>query len=86
MAAACKLLDAFSKNHEGFVLKGGILKGQILKANDLATLARLPSKEVLLGWLAGMMQAPIRNLAFVAQAPVRSLAVLLEAVKLKKEK
>ncbi len=86
LVGACKLLDAFAKGHDGFVLKGGLLKGQLLKPQDLSTLARLPSREVLLGRLSGMALFPLRSLATVMQAPLRSLAVVLQALKQKKEK
>ncbi|MBI3332516.1 MAG: 50S ribosomal protein L10 [Candidatus Omnitrophica bacterium] len=84
VAAACRLLALFSKEHEGFALRGGILKGQLLQAEELALLARLPGREVLLSWLAGVAQSPLRNLAFLFQGPIRSLMLALAAVKQKK--
>lgn len=84
MAAACKLLVQFSKDHEGFVLQGGRMGKDLLHAKDLSALARLPSRQVLLGRLAAVAQAPMRNLAVVLQAPIRSLALALKAVAQKK--
>ena len=86
VGVVCKLLATFSRDHEGFVLKGGIFKGQILEQKDLSDLARLPSREVLLSQLAGIVQSPIRKLAFILQGPVRSLVMTLAALKQKKEK
>ena len=86
VGAVCKLLAAFSKGHEGFVLRGGFLKGQILQPKDLSDLARIPSRETLLSQLAGIVQSPLRQLAFVLHAPIRSLAMTLAAVNQKKEK
>jgi large subunit ribosomal protein L10 len=86
ISAVCRLLHNFSKDHEGFVLKGGVLDGQVLPAQDLASLARLPSREVLLSQLAGIVQSPIRSLAFLLQGPLRSLVTVLSGVSKKKEK
>ena len=85
-AATCKLMVQFSKDHEGFVLKGGIFAGQLISAQDLQALARLPAREVLLSQLAGIVQSPLRRLAFALQGPIRSLAMTLSAVGQKKEK
>ena len=85
-AAACKLLVQFSKEHEGFVLQGGVLTGQMLGVQDLQNLARLPAREVILSQLAGIVQSPLRRLAFALQGPIRSLAMTLAAVGQKKGK
>lgn len=42
---AARLLADFAKGHEGFVLAGGLYKGRKLSIQDLAVLARLPSRD-----------------------------------------
>jgi large subunit ribosomal protein L10 len=84
VAAAAKLLVQFAKEHEGFVLQGGMLSGQAMDATELKGLAALPSRQALLAQLAGVMQAPLRGLAFVMNAPIRGLAIALAAVAKKK--
>ncbi len=84
VAAAAKLLVQFAKDHEGFVLQGGMLTGQAMDAKELKSLAALPSRQVLLSQLAGILQSPLRSLAFVANAPIRGLAIALSAVAKKK--
>ena len=86
VAAVAKMMVQFQKDHEGFMLQGGILTGQTLGAKELKSLAALPSRQVLLSQLAGILQSPIRSLAFVMNGPVRSLAIALSAVAKKKEK
>ena len=86
LAALAKLLVQFQKDHDGFVLQGGFLTGQMLGAKELKTLAALPSKPVLLSQLAGLLQSPMRNLAFLMNAPIRGLAIALAAVAKNKEK
>lgn len=83
-AAAAKLLVQFSKSHEGFVLQGGRIGKDLLKTQELKTLAQLPSRQVLLGQVAAMAQSPIRNFAVVLQAPLRALALAFSAVARKK--
>lgn len=82
--AVAKLLVQFAKDHEGFVLQGGVLTGQTLGAKELKSLAALPTRQVLLSQLAGILQSPLRSLAFVANAPIRQLALVLSAVAKKK--
>jgi len=86
LTKVCKLLGFFSKGHDGFALRGGLLKGQFLHPKDLSALAELPARELLLAQLAGLLISPVRNLAAVLQAPVRSLGYALSAMQRKKEK
>ena len=86
VVALAKLLVQFQKDHQGFVLQGGVLTGQTLGAKELKTLAALPSRQVLLSQLAGVVQSPLRSLAFLLSAPIRGLAIALAAVAQKKEK
>ena len=80
VAAACKVLVQFSKDHEGFTLRGGRVGKDLLQAKELTALAHLPARPVLLGQLAAVAQSPMRNLAVVLQAPIRALALVFSAV------
>ncbi len=86
VGAVAKLLVTFSKDHEGFTLQGGILKKQVLQAQDLVSLGKLPSREVLLSQLAGVIQSPLRSIAFVLQAPLRSLVMVFSSLTQEKQK
>ena len=85
VAAVSKLLTQFAKEHEGFLLRGGVFKGQTLQAKDLEALAKLPSRDVLLSQLAGVIQSPIRNIAFLLMGPIRSFVFVLKGMAQKKE-
>ena len=52
---------------------------------DIAVLAALPAREVLLARLAGTFQAPLRGLANVMAGPIRALASALDQVRQRKE-
>ncbi len=84
ISTSCKLLGTFSKEHEGFLIQGGLVSGQILSGKELVEIGKLPSRDQLLSQLAGIAQSPLRRFAFVVQAPLRSMVLILEAVKQKK--
>jgi large subunit ribosomal protein L10 len=79
-----KILAEFAKDHKKLELKGGVLEGNVIDQAMITALADLPSREVLLGQLAGLIQAPLRNLANVLSAPIRNTVYVLEAVRQKK--
>lgn len=83
-AAPAKILSDFAKNHKKLELKAGVLDGKVIDFNGVKDLADLPSREVLLGTLAGVMQAPIRGLATVLAGPLRNFAYALEAIRKQK--
>ncbi len=85
MVAPAKVLIEFSKKFPQLQIKGGVLEGSIIGPEKVKTLASLPSRDVLLGSLAGTFQAPIVALASVLSANIRGFAQVLAAVRDKKE-
>ena len=60
--SACKVADKFaSANKEKFTIKSGIIEGEIADAARVNAFAKLPSREELLGMLASVWMAPVRN-------------------------
>ena len=60
--SACKVADKFaSANKEKFAIKSGIIEGKISDASMVNAFAKLPSREELLGMLASVWMAPVRN-------------------------
>jgi len=68
--AAAKVLADFAKTNDKLVVKGGAYAGKALDANGVKALAAIPTKEVLLAQLLGLMQSPISRLARVVAAIV----------------
>ena len=66
--AAAKVLTDFGKTNDRLVLKGGAYAGKVLSADGIKSLASIPSKEVLLAQLLGLMQSPISRMARVLAA------------------
>jgi large subunit ribosomal protein L10 len=81
-----KVLATFAKGREKLQIKGGFVEGQIVGREDLVALAALPPREVLLGRVAGVLQAPIQGLVTVLAASLRGLATALTQVREQREK
>lgn len=62
---ACRLLVETSEKTKKMQLKGGLSNGAMVDAKMIETLAKIPSKEVLITKLLYMLQSPVRGLAVV---------------------
>ncbi len=82
--APAKTLFKFSKENETFKILGGILGGRLLNSKEVLAFAKLPSREILLGQLLGVLQSPIRGLVTVLGGNLRNLVVVLNKIKDKK--
>jgi large subunit ribosomal protein L10 len=82
---AAKVLKDFSKEHDVFVVKGGLLGMDFLTPERISELADIEPREVLLAKLAGAMQAPMANLAGLLAALSRNTASALQQLLEKKE-
>lgn len=67
-----KAIYEFSKNNEYYKIKGGVIEGKVMSAEEIITLAKLPSREVLLSMLAGALLGNISKVA-VALNEVKKL-------------
>ena len=61
--AAAKVVYEFAKTNDKLVVKAGAYNGKVLDAAGVNALATVPSKEVLLAQLLGLMQSPISRFA-----------------------
>jgi large subunit ribosomal protein L10 len=80
ISAVAKVLRDFAKATPTLVIKGGVLDGRSLSAADLGALADLPSRDVLLAQLAGLMAAPLRQMAGLIKAVPQNFAYGLSAL------
>jgi large subunit ribosomal protein L10 len=71
---AAKGLRDFAKANPSLVIKGGVLEGKPLDATEIAKLADLESREVLLAKIAGGMLASLSQAASLFNAPVSQVA------------
>ena len=86
-AAVAKVIRDFSKEkgNDALVIKGVVLGQHILGADQVRALADLPSRDVLLGQLAGTMIAPVRGLVTVLSGTTRGLVTCLSRISEQKE-
>ncbi len=80
-----KRVMSFIKDHELLKLKVGILERLVVSKEQIAQLALLPSREVLLARLVGQLKAPLAGLVGVLSAVPRGLVLALNAIREKKE-
>ena len=66
--AAAKVLADFAKGNDRLIVKAGAYAGKALNAEGVKALASIPSKEVLLAQLAGLLMSPISRTARVLAA------------------
>ena len=83
---AAKGLRDFAKAHPLLVIKGGVFEGKAITAAEVAKLADLESREVLLAKLAGAMKASLSKAAATFQAPLTQAVRLVAALQDKREK
>jgi large subunit ribosomal protein L10 len=83
-AAGAKALSDFEKNNELFKITAGVMDSKKLSANDVKAIASLPSKEVLLGQIVGLLVSPHRGILGVLNGVPRNLVQVINAIKEKK--
>jgi large subunit ribosomal protein L10 len=84
--AAAKVLHAFAKDNEKFVIKAGAMPNVMMSAREVADLARLPSRTELLTKLVATMQAPIAKFVRTLNEVPGKFARALAAVRDQKER
>ena len=66
--AAAKVISDFARTNDKLIVKAGAYAGKVLDAQGVTSLASIPSKEVLLSQLLGLMQSPVARMARVLAA------------------
>jgi large subunit ribosomal protein L10 len=82
---AAKGLRDFARANPALVIKGGVLEGKSLDAGEIARLADLESREVLLARLAGGMLASLSQAVYLLNAPLAQVARVAGALQAKAE-
>lgn len=83
--SVAKGLRTFAKANPALVVKGGYLDGRPLTAAEVASLADLESREVLLSKMAGAMKATLTRAVFVTAAPLSKAVRTVDALRAKRE-
>jgi len=83
-APVAKTLIDFEKSKELFKISNGVMDNKPITPAGLKMISDLPSKEVLLGQIVGLLVAPHRQLLGIMTAVPRSLVQVISAIKEKK--
>ncbi len=79
ICGAAKIVKIFSAEFKKPTVRAGVLDNAPLSAEQVAELAELPSREVLLAKLLGLLQAPASQFVRLLNEPGASLARVLKA-------
>lgn len=79
VAAAAKVLKTFAAEFQKPTVKAGIVDRLVVGKEQIAAIADLPAREVLLATLLGVMQAPAQQLVRLLNEPASQLARVLQA-------
>lgn len=79
--APAQITAEFAKTHDVVSIFGGILEGNYIDSAKVNALAKLPSKQQLLGQLVGTLNAPISGFVNVLAGNLRGLVTVLNGIK-----
>jgi len=80
VATVAKVLRDFARANPSLVVKGGLVGTSLLDARTTASLAELPSRDVLLAQFAGALAAPMQRFAALLAAVPQKMAYGLSAL------
>ena len=76
-AAAAKAITTFNKQHQVLTFKGGLMGEVVLDEESFTAIAKLPSREVLIGQFAGVVASPLTGIVRGLNALIQGLATQL---------
>lgn len=68
--AAARILSKFADKSKDFTIKSGYLDGEVVSLETISSLAKLPSRDILLATVCNAFNAPIASFARAMQAIV----------------
>jgi len=80
-AAAAKAISDAQRVTEVLAFKGGLMDGQVVSADEIRAISKLPSREVLYAQLVGTVAAPLNGLARTLNALISGVAVQLGQIR-----
>ncbi len=83
--AAAKVADAYAKTNDKFVILGGSMGENLLDADGVKAVAKMPSREELIASIVGCIAAPASNIAGAIGAPASNIASILSSIEEKAE-
>ena len=77
--AVAKALRSAARETQVIEVRGGVIQGRTMSADEVGTLATLPSLEVLRGQVLGAVTAPLMTILGLFNAPLQNLVGLIDA-------
>src|SRR6185369_15936134 len=84
-APLAKVIEEFSKDHQGLTVKAGIVDGRLVGAAEVRAIADLPPRPLLVARLMGTLLQPMVRLVTVLQGPARGLVRAMDEIAKKKD-
>lgn len=81
VVAMAKILTEYAKTEPKLDIRVGLIDGKVISSQDVAVLADLPPREVLLARMLAGMQGPIAGVVGVLHGVLRQLMYVLLAIK-----
>ena len=85
-SAAAKVFVKSAKDHQRFIIKGGILEGKKVTASEIAQISKLPTRIELIAKFTGLLNSPMSRFLYSLQNMQSKFLYALSAIKEKKEK
>jgi large subunit ribosomal protein L10 len=82
---AARIIAKMAKVNENIKIAGGLLGKNVLKAEEVVALSKIPAREELLAKLVGTLNAPVSGFVNVLAGNLRGLVQVLKAVSEKKQ-
>lgn len=79
-----KVLAAFIKKYGLPKISFGVFEGKIIDEATITALSKLPSREILIGKLLGLLNSPISGLVYTLNGNIQKLALVLKEIEKKK--
>lgn len=83
--APAKVIYEFAEDKDNIQLLSGVLENEEITVEQVASLAKLPTREQLLGQLVGVLAGPARGFVTVLSGVPRNMVYVLQAIKDQKE-
>lgn len=80
LPVAAKILKDFGKENDKFQIAAGVMENTFYDKKGVETIADLPSREAILGQVAGMLNAPVTKVAGIMNNIMASLARAIKSV------
>lgn len=78
--AVAKSLWQFSKQNKKFKILGGWLENRFLNEKEIIEFAQIPSREIILGRLVGLIASPFQRLVMSLGSNLQKLAITIDAI------